>query len=232
MQNSNKFAFTLAEVLITLGIIGVVAALTLPSLIQSYKKQEASARLKKFSSIFNQMMILAEEENGPSSEWERTGDIKDENGNLDWNANFSEQKRFFEKYFAKHIKYIKIEDGTTENDKTTGENVPKNHVTIFFGDGSNAHFYNGGAFSFVYDINGIKPPNEGGRDQFVWDIWPSTTTDRYSSGRNYGTRRRYSDKDKMSRNQYLEYCKSDNIYCTRLLELDNWEFKKDYPYRI
>lgn len=29
-----KFGFTLAEVLITLGIIGVIAALTLPSLIQ------------------------------------------------------------------------------------------------------------------------------------------------------------------------------------------------------
>ena len=34
-----KLAFTLAEVLITLGIIGVVAALTLPALISNYKKQ-------------------------------------------------------------------------------------------------------------------------------------------------------------------------------------------------
>ena len=32
------FAFTLAEVLITLGIIGIVAALTMPSLIANYKK--------------------------------------------------------------------------------------------------------------------------------------------------------------------------------------------------
>ena len=88
-------AFTLAEVLITLGIIGIVAAMTMPSLIQSYRKQEASARLKKFNSIFNQMMIMSEEDNGPSSEWERSGDIQDENGNLDWNANFSEQRRFF-----------------------------------------------------------------------------------------------------------------------------------------
>ena len=32
-------AFTLAEVLITLGIIGVVAAMTLPTLINNYKKQ-------------------------------------------------------------------------------------------------------------------------------------------------------------------------------------------------
>ena len=34
-----KFGFTLAEVLITLGIIGVVAALTLPSLVTNYQKQ-------------------------------------------------------------------------------------------------------------------------------------------------------------------------------------------------
>ena len=39
LTTSKKVAFTLAEVLITLGIIGVVAALTLPTLIQNYKKQ-------------------------------------------------------------------------------------------------------------------------------------------------------------------------------------------------
>lgn len=33
-----KFAFTLAEVLITLGIIGIVAALTIPNLISQYQK--------------------------------------------------------------------------------------------------------------------------------------------------------------------------------------------------
>ena len=43
----NKLAFTLAEVLITHGIIGVVAAMTMPSLITSYKKQETSGKTKK-----------------------------------------------------------------------------------------------------------------------------------------------------------------------------------------
>lgn len=33
-----KKAFTLAEILITLGIIGVVAAMTMPVLIENYKK--------------------------------------------------------------------------------------------------------------------------------------------------------------------------------------------------
>lgn len=39
-QNKQEQAFTLAEVLITLGIIGVVAALTLPSLINRTKNRE------------------------------------------------------------------------------------------------------------------------------------------------------------------------------------------------
>ena len=38
-----KPAFTLAEVLITLGIIGVVAAITIPNLITHYQKKGASA---------------------------------------------------------------------------------------------------------------------------------------------------------------------------------------------
>ena len=42
-----KKGFTLAEVLITLGIIGVVAALTLPSLITNYRKKQTVAQLKK-----------------------------------------------------------------------------------------------------------------------------------------------------------------------------------------
>ena len=36
--------FTLAEVLVTLGIIGVVAALTLPSLITNYRRKELETR--------------------------------------------------------------------------------------------------------------------------------------------------------------------------------------------
>ena len=35
----NKLAFTLAEILITLGIIGVVAALTIPALIVKHQKK-------------------------------------------------------------------------------------------------------------------------------------------------------------------------------------------------
>lgn len=51
--NSNKEpAFTLAEVLITLGIIGVVAALTIPTLITNYKARKLHTQfLKSYSTI-------------------------------------------------------------------------------------------------------------------------------------------------------------------------------------
>ena len=58
-QEKVKFGFTLAEVLITLGIIGVVAALTIPTLINNYKaKRLRSQFLKSYSTIqqvFKQM---------------------------------------------------------------------------------------------------------------------------------------------------------------------------------
>lgn len=51
-----KYAFTLAEVLITLGIIGIVAALTIPTLISNYQKTVYIAQLKKAVSTFDNAM--------------------------------------------------------------------------------------------------------------------------------------------------------------------------------
>ena len=58
-----KCAFTLAEVLITLGIIGVVAAMTLPTLVQNYKKTVYVNQLKKSYSTLEQgfQKMLADE---------------------------------------------------------------------------------------------------------------------------------------------------------------------------
>jgi len=46
-----KKGFTLAEVLITLGIIGVVAAMTIPTLMTKYAKQRTETQLVKFYSM-------------------------------------------------------------------------------------------------------------------------------------------------------------------------------------
>ena len=56
-------AFTLAEVLITLGVIGVVAAMTMPTLIKNYQKKTWVTQLQKTYSVFEQgfQLLLADE---------------------------------------------------------------------------------------------------------------------------------------------------------------------------
>ncbi len=86
--NNNKKAFTLAEVLITLGIIGVVAAMTIPTLMTNIRHRDISVKLQKFSSVMRQMLLTAEDEQGPVNEW---------------NIRLSHDK-FFETYFLPYVK--------------------------------------------------------------------------------------------------------------------------------
>lgn len=65
----NKRAFTLAEVLVTLMIIGVIAAITIPSLRKSAGDREIIAGTKKAYSTVSQAILLAENENGPIRRW-------------------------------------------------------------------------------------------------------------------------------------------------------------------
>ena len=73
---SRLAAFTLAEVLITLGIIGVVAAMTLPSLVQNYKEKQTVVALKKFYSTMSQAFNSAKAEGIEPEDWatEKTSD--------------------------------------------------------------------------------------------------------------------------------------------------------------
>lgn len=64
--------FTLAEVLITLGIIGVVAAMTLPGLITKYEKKVLANQTKVFYSEFNQALSMAISKNGDMASWVQT----------------------------------------------------------------------------------------------------------------------------------------------------------------
>ena len=59
-HSPRKVAFTLAEVLITLGIIGVVAAMTLPSLIQKYQDKELANLVRKVYSDVNNAVLKAQ----------------------------------------------------------------------------------------------------------------------------------------------------------------------------
>ena len=61
-----KKGFTLAEVLITLAIIGVVAALTIPSVIVKTQQQEFKTAAKKAHSVLSQAVQLTEVKDGYS----------------------------------------------------------------------------------------------------------------------------------------------------------------------
>lgn len=66
--NKNKIyttkGFTLAEVLITLGIIGVVAAMTIPSLVAKYRSIVAVNQLKKMYSVLSQALLYTVQTEG------------------------------------------------------------------------------------------------------------------------------------------------------------------------
>ena len=64
MEYHNKKAFTLSEVLITLGIIGVVAALTLPTLVSKFRKEVLKNQFKKSVSVMSQAILIAKANTG------------------------------------------------------------------------------------------------------------------------------------------------------------------------
>ncbi len=78
-SHKNKVAFTLAEVLITLGIIGVVAAITLPTLIANYKNKVLLNQAKNSYSIISNAMMQAKSQNG----YDSYGDIFSKNKSTD-----------------------------------------------------------------------------------------------------------------------------------------------------
>ena len=65
----NKRAFTLAEVLITLGIIGVVAAMTIPTLMQKYYEKQTVTKVIEIQSIVSQALKLVEEDYDTPENW-------------------------------------------------------------------------------------------------------------------------------------------------------------------
>ena len=59
-----KAAFTLAEVLITLGIIGIVAAMTIPTLISNYQEKQTVSKLQKVYATLKNALEMAKVDNG------------------------------------------------------------------------------------------------------------------------------------------------------------------------
>ena len=79
---ASPLGFTLAEVLITLAIIGVVAALTIPTLISKYQEKQVVSSLTKIYSTLSQAYQMMQAEYGQISTWglknTNNGDVDEE----------------------------------------------------------------------------------------------------------------------------------------------------------
>ncbi len=189
--------------LITLGIIGVVAALTMPALIGNYRKQEASVRMKKFYSTMEQVIRRAEIDFGPSQYWTRPTRGIDT----------------FNQYLAPYMSIVKIQD---ENSSTP---------TVYFEDGSFFQLSDGDCLDFIFDINGAKLPNANGRDRFYFPMCFSETSREAWHGNKDKTFGTYEGLAS-NRTEAYSLCQSKPVYCSRLLQIDNWEIKNDFPQKF
>ena len=126
MANKKNFGFTLAEVLITLGIIGVVAAMTIPNLISNHRKNIVETRMAKFYSVINQAIRRSEADNGPVAHWDKLilDDIKDENNEIIGKT--TNTKEWFNKYLKPYLNVKKFVETDAEDPK----------LKLYFTDGS------------------------------------------------------------------------------------------------
>lgn len=69
MFNRKSLAFTLAEVLIVVGIIGIIAEITIPTLVSNIQDQKTIGMLKKEFSVFSQAYSMAVQDNGTPDNW-------------------------------------------------------------------------------------------------------------------------------------------------------------------
>ena len=218
---NNQRAFTLAEVLITLGVIGVVAAITLPTVIAKYQKAQTVSKLKKVYSAILQAYENSKVENGEYKEWELSSSTN--------------PKEYVMKYWAPYFKLLKICDTyqecgyeitrpwkqidgiTTAAEDVTGT---KARHAIILTDGTVLSFRippsdinNGNGTAKVnIDINGAKKPNKHSRDYFIMEITSDGKLRPFSSGENNCV------------------ANGNGNECLKKIVNDGWQISDDYPW--
>ena len=170
---SRLAAFTLAEVLITLGIIGVVAAMTIPSLVTNYKGKVAATQLKKGYSTISQALLMMYNDTGEVINYENYPNTK------------------FAPVFKKYLGVQKYSDGQAitgsekEDYYLSKEYMNYNNTKaadaslfdegqIIINDNMAIYIQNSAYVDWLFitiDINGInKKPNRWGHDLFTFRV--------------------------------------------------------------
>ena len=217
LRKKNHSAFTLAEVLITLGIIGIIAAMTLPSIIEKHQKIVTANKLKKFYTVMEQAIMQEEVHNEDIKYWLPTED------------NFED---WFNLHLAKHLQIIhaKALSGTK-------------YYTVALADGSGFVAYKTSSTSSSATVNRIHffyctelkycgVEKYDGRTSFLFSICGDGSF--VPSLCNYKN---------LTRDKLLDLCAKGNLdnpdvsskdkrhTCARLIQYDGWEIKPDYPWR-
>ena len=172
-----KSAFTLAEVLITLGIIGVVAALTLPSVINKYHSFVLEQQFKKSYSNLSQTIINMKRDSGLEH-------LRDNYVHYDTNSGYDSTlvKAFYDSFDShiapvdklKKLYSVTNYSGTGTSDLDLGGDWPR--ALFILADGSSVgRQVNNGCLRFWIDTNGpYKKPNRYGFDIFELRVCDST----------------------------------------------------------
>ena len=248
-NDKRKMAFTLAEALIAILIIGIIAAMTLPNLIVKYQKKQTVAKLKKVYAEMAQAISMSEAEYGPLETW-------------DFSSGFSNAlargQYFGEKYLFPHIKTSSI--CVPSSNKCWADNVTNINgqvISNLLSNGGNKgvsfttvsgysvfywlHGVGDGMWYFV-DINGYKKkPNRIGKDIFAFVInWgrSNSKVGYYPAGLHVVPLPSRQDlingTNGISQPVYRCQKFSTNIesgaYCTGLIVLDGWKISDDYPW--
>lgn len=211
-NNKSKAAFTLAEVLITLGIIGVVVAITIPTLINKYNQTVAETRLKQFYSEINQAVQLSELDNGDKRGWNFW------DGACRGNDGYSKEclEHNFNKFFKPYLRYTNIEYYVGD----TSADFPC--LIVYFSNGSAMRVRYGAQDVMFYPVGShVKDKNHkiANKDYFFFAMYPSGAK---------GARNKYFINKGFEPYIGVDWQGSDDdLSCLKRTQMNGWKFPDD-----
>jgi len=196
-NTNSALAFTLAEVLITLGIIGVVAAMTIPTLMNKTQNAELKTALTKEVSVLSQAIIQIREDNGGTLDSvfgnEYTNNflpfakylsiVKTCNNNLATEGCWHNDQKWYDYYgtpivlvsqtfYSQNIGAV-LQDGSFVIAGSAGSPTCDSGAWISQ-EGSGSYGWQSGwpldCAILMVDVNGFKGPNRAGKDIFSLSI--------------------------------------------------------------
>lgn len=173
MKNTKNKAFTLAEVLVTLGVIGVVSAMTMPVLIGKYQEKQTVVRLKKAYTLVSQAYLRIVNDDGGILSLENRDPLK-------LMENFGKYLKYtkvcgYEKGCFPNVMYKSVKGGDytiwEDKEKRTRAILADGTAIMYNVDSGDNNFTDEGIIGQIYvDINGFRGPNQLGKDFFYFYI--------------------------------------------------------------